>query len=146
VAACREFRRWALNHKDEFALLFGVPLPGLDDGRLDVAEECALDFTGTFYGLFIDLWHAAHFPVPSATEIDEGLRAQLSRFGATLRTDAPDGALLVFLRCWVLLYGAVSMEVFGHLGFALDDPATMFEYTLSDLARLVGLEYPLPAN
>jgi Tetracyclin repressor-like, C-terminal domain len=52
----------------------------------------------------------------------------------------------VFLRCWVLLYGAVSMEVFGHLGFALDDPATMFEYTLSDLARLVGLEYPLPAN
>jgi hypothetical protein len=33
----------------------------------------------------------------------------------------PDGAVLVFLRCWVLLYGAVSMEVFGHLGFALDD-------------------------
>ena len=146
VAACCEFRRWALSHKDEFALLFGVPLPGLDDGRLDVAEECALEFAGTFYGLFIDLWHAARFPVPSAAEIDEGLRAQLSRFGATLRTDAPDGALLVFLRCWVLLYGAVSMEVFGHLGFALDDPATMFEYTLSDLARLVGLEYPLPAN
>jgi AcrR family transcriptional regulator len=146
VAACREFRRWALSHKDEFALLFGVPLPGLDDGRLDVAEECALEFAGTFYGLFIDLWHAGRFPVPSAAEIDEELRAQLSRFGATLRTDAPDGALLVFLRCWVLLYGAVSMEVFGHLGFALDDPATMFEYTLSDLARLVGLEYPLPAN
>jgi AcrR family transcriptional regulator len=146
VTACREFRRWALNHKDEFALLFGVPLPGLDDGRLDVAEECALEFAGTFYGLFIELWHAVRFPVPSAAEIDEGLRAQLSRFGATLGTDAPDGALLVFLRCWVLLYGAVSMEVFGHLGFALDDPATMFEYTLSDLARLVGLEYPLPAN
>jgi len=27
VAACREFRRWALTHKDEFALVFGVPLP-----------------------------------------------------------------------------------------------------------------------
>ena len=44
-----------------------------------------------------------------------------------------------------LLYGAVSMEVFGHLGFALDDPAPMFELTLGDLAALVGLEYPLPA-
>jgi Tetracyclin repressor-like, C-terminal domain len=55
VAACREFRRWALSQKDEFALLFGVPLPGLDDGRLDVAEECAVEFAGTFYGLFIDL-------------------------------------------------------------------------------------------
>jgi hypothetical protein len=45
----------------------------------------------------------------------------------------------------MLLYGAVSMEVFGHLGFALDDPAPMFELTLGDLAGLVGLEYPLPA-
>jgi hypothetical protein len=44
----------------------------------------------------------------------------------------------------MLLYGAVSMEVFGHLGRALDDPSPMFELTLGDLARLVGLEYPLP--
>jgi len=38
VAACREFRRWALNHKDEFGLVFGVPLPGLNDGRYDIAD------------------------------------------------------------------------------------------------------------
>src|SRR6266436_4341323 len=27
VAACGEFRRWALNHQDEFGLVFGMPLP-----------------------------------------------------------------------------------------------------------------------
>ncbi len=145
VAACREFRRWGMSHKDEFTLLFGVPLPGLDDGRLDIAEQCALEFAGTFYSLFTELWKAAPFPVPGPDEIDAGMRAQLDRFGALMRTEAPAGALLVFLRCWVLLYGAVSMEVFGHLGFALDDPAPMFEFTLADLARLVGLEYPVPA-
>jgi AcrR family transcriptional regulator len=145
IAACREFRRWALGHKDEFALLFGVPLPGLDDGRFDIAEECALEFAGTFYALFIELWQAVHFPVPRPAEIDGGLRTQLGRFRATLGTDAPDGALLVFLRCWMLLYGAVSMEVFGHLGFALTDAAPMFEFTLADLARMVGLKYPQPA-
>jgi len=145
VAACRAFRRWGLSHRDEFTLLFGVPLPGLDDGRFDVAEECALEFATTFYTLFFELWNATHFPVPGPAEIDEGLRAQLRRFGATLGTDAPDGALLVFLRCWVVLYGAVAMEVFGHLGFAIDDPTPMFEFTLADLARLVALEYPLPA-
>ena len=144
VAACREFRRWALHHKDEFALLFGVPSPGLDDGRLDIAEECALEFVGTFYALFVELWHAAPFPVPGPDGLNAGLRAELTSFRAMLTTDAPDGALLVFLRCWVLLYGAVSMEVFGHLGFAIKDPAPMFEFTLTDLARLVGLEYPLP--
>jgi len=145
VAACREFRRWALNHKDEFALLFGVPVPGLDDGRFDIAEQCALEFAGTFYVLFLELWNASRFPVPADADIDPVLRRQLGRFGEKLRANAPDGAILVFLRCWTLLYGAVSMEVFGHLGFALDDPAPMFELTLGDLAGLVGLEYPLPA-
>ncbi len=146
VAACREFRRWALDHKAEFAMLFGVPLPGLGEREFDVAQACALEFAGTFYTLFLDLWNAFPFPVPEDTRIDPRLAAQLGRFRATLRTDAPDGAILVFLRCWILLYGAVSMEVFGHLGFALDDPAPMFELTLADLARLVGLEYPLPAG
>ncbi|MDX6419608.1 MAG: hypothetical protein QOG28_4228 [Trebonia sp.] len=146
VAACREFRRWGLRHKDEFTLLFGVPLPGLDDGRFDVAEECALEFAATFYTLFFELWNATHFPVPGPAEVDEGLRAQLRRFGTTLGTDAPEGALLVFLRCWTVLYGAVAMEIFGHLGFALDDPAPMFEFTLADLGRLVGLEYPPPGG
>jgi len=129
VAACREFRRWGLGHKDEFSLLFGVPLPGFDDGRLDIAEQCAMEFAGTFYTLFLELWNHTHFSVPAPAEIDQGLIPQL-------------GAILVFLRCWIVLYGAVAMEAFGHLGFALDDPAPMFEYTLADLARLVGLEYP----
>ena len=38
----------------------------------------------------------------------------------------------------------VAMEVFGHMRFALEDPAPMFEITLGDLATLVGLRYPLP--
>ena len=41
------------------------------------------------------------------------------------------------------VYGAVAMEVFGHLRFALEDPAPMFEITLGDLASLIGLRYPL---
>jgi hypothetical protein len=35
----------------------------------------------------------------------------------------------------------VSLEVFGHLHFALDDAAPMFEITLAELAALVGLDY-----
>jgi AcrR family transcriptional regulator len=143
IAACREFRRWALNHTGEFGLLFGVPLPGLDDGRYDVADECALAFAGTFFELFLELWNHLRFPVPEAGEIDPGLRGQLGRYRDALGTDIPEGAVLTFLRCWTVLYGAVSMEVFGHLRFALEDPAPMFELTLADLAGMVGLSYPL---
>ena len=144
VAACREFRRWALNHKAEFALLFGVPLPGLDDVRYDYADECALAFAGVFFALFLELWSAAPFPVPSAEDIDPVLREQLLRYGDALGAGLPVGAVLTFLRCWIVLYGAVAMEVFGHINFALPDPGPMFEITLGDLASLVGLRYPLP--
>jgi AcrR family transcriptional regulator len=145
VAACGEFRRWALNHKDEFALVFGVPLPGLDDGRYDIADECALAFAGTFFTLFLELWHKVPFGIPADEQIDPVLRDQLARYRDALGTSIPLGAVMTFLRCWTVLYGAVAMEVFGHMRFALEDPAPMFELTLGDLAALVGLRYPLPA-
>jgi hypothetical protein len=145
AAACQEFRRWSLTHQAEFSLLFGIPLPGLDDGRYDIADECALAFAGTFFTLFLELWTTAPFPVPATADVDPGLRDQLSRYRDALGTDIPVGAVLTFLRCWTVLYGAVAMEVFGHMRFALEDPAPMFELTLSDLAALVGLRYPLPA-
>jgi AcrR family transcriptional regulator len=142
VAACRAFRRWALDHKPEFGLMFGVPVPGLDDVRHDVAGEKALTFAGTFFGLFLELWRAAPFPVLAAEDMDPALSGQLAGYRDALGTDMPVGAVLTFLRCWTLLYGAVSMEVFGHMSFALTDPAPMFEITLGDLAALVGLSYP----
>jgi AcrR family transcriptional regulator len=143
VAACQEFRRWALSHKAEFGLLFGVPLPGLDDRRYDVADECALALAGTFFALFLELWNHLKFPVPEDAEIDPGLRDQLFRYRDSLGTDIPVGAVLTFLRCWMVLYGALAMEVFGHMSFALEDAAPMFDLTLADLARMVGLNSPL---
>jgi len=146
VAACREFRRWSLRHPAEFSLVFGVPLPGVDDGRYDIASACALQFAGVYFTLFLKLWHAHPFPVQAPSEIDPGLRDQLERYITSIGADIPVGTMLIFLRCWVLLYGAVSMEMFGHLGFALDDPSPMFDIMLSDLAALVGLRYPLPED
>jgi AcrR family transcriptional regulator len=144
VAACHQFRRWSLSHRGEFGLLFGVPVPGLDDfDGHDVAQQCALEFAATFYTLFLELWAVSPFPVLADAAIDPRLRPQLASFRAKLGARVPDGAILVFLRCWVLLYGAVAMEVFGHLGFALDDPVPMFDLTLSDLAAMLGLRDPM---
>jgi AcrR family transcriptional regulator len=143
AAACHEFRHWALSHKDEFGLTFGAPLPFIDDNRNDIADECALQLGGIFFALFLELWDKARFAVPDPDQIDPGLRDQLTTYGNALGADLPAGAMLTFLRCWVLLYGSVSMEVFGHLGFALIDAAPMFEITITEMAKLVGLRYPL---
>ena len=105
----------------------------------DIVDKCADKFSGEFLALFYELWTRHPFPVPADDEIEPGLAAQLARYRDGLGVDLPVGAILIFLRCWVRLYGMVSLEVFGHLGFALDDPAAMFDYTLAELRELLGL-------
>jgi AcrR family transcriptional regulator len=145
VAACRAFRSWSLAHPGEFGLVFGVPLPiDLDTAQDDIASACASRFASLFFGLFIHLWETVRFPIPSDDEIDPALMAQLGRHVEMMHQgDLPAGAHVIFLRCWTALYGAVALEVFGHLNFALENPEPLFEYVLSDLAKLVGLSYPL---
>lgn len=146
VAGCRAFRTWTLEHVPEFSLIFGSPLPGLEvlhEIHDDPTIDCGYQFGQVFLDLFGDLFHKHPFAVPADDDVAPALRDQLARFRDMVGSDLPIGALQTFLRCWVRLYGAVSLEAFGHLKFALDDPSPMFELMLTDLAAMVGLQYPL---
>lgn len=146
LAASREFRRWALAHPREYALLFGSPLPGLDIDRDDFAAECGRRFGGVFMTLFLELWNKSPFPVLPDEEIDPGLRRQLARYRDSMSVSLPVGAVLTFLQCWARLQGGVSLEVMGHLSFALDDPAPLFELMLAEMASRLGLVYSPPGR
>jgi AcrR family transcriptional regulator len=149
LAACWEFRRWSLGHPREFGLIFGTPLPGLHVEQDEITAEGGGQFGNTFFILMIELYRKQPFPVPPDDEIDPGLAEQLERYRdglGQLAAGLPIGLLLVFLRCWVRLYGIVSLEVFGHLGFALDDARPMFELMLAEMAPMVGLQYQPPSR
>jgi len=147
MVAARSFRRWSLDHRREYALLFGAPLPGLGhQEQVDFAEECAQRFGLTFLTLFLELWNMSPFTVTPDDEIDPALREQLRRYrDEALGVELPLGVIQAFLQCWVRLQGAVSLEVFGHLDFALSDPEPMFELMLSELTPKLGLTYRPPA-
>jgi AcrR family transcriptional regulator len=147
IAGCQEFRAWALGHVPEFSMLFGSPIPGLEylyEVHRDPAVDCGYEFGQVFLDLFGNLYRRRPFPIPADEDIQPGLGEQLSRYRDLTHTDLPLGALQTFLRCWVLLYGTVSLEVFGHLKFALDQAAPMFELMMTDMAAMVGLVYPPP--
>lgn len=143
MAGCREFRSWALTHVPEFSMLFGSPVPGYDVLHDDPTVECGRQFGKVFLDLFGDLYRRRPFPIPADSDIQPELRQQLARYREVLGSDLPLGALQTFLRCWVLLYGTVSLEVFGHLRFALDDASPMFELMLSDMAPMIGLSHQM---
>jgi AcrR family transcriptional regulator len=145
LAACWEFRRWSLGHPREFRLIFATPLPGLHVQHDEITAESGGQFGNTFFALMLELYRKQPFPVPPDEQIDDGLKVQLERYRdglGQLAAGLPLGLLLVFLRCWVRLYGIVSLEVFGQLSFALDDGRPMFELMLAEMAPLVGLQYP----
>jgi AcrR family transcriptional regulator len=140
VAGCREFRKWAFEHAAEFDMIFGSPLPGLQLEHDDPVVECGYQFGQVFLDLFSNLYRRSPFPISPDDQIDPALRSQLDRYRTLVGSDLPLGALLTFLRCWVLLYGTVALEVGGHLKFALDDATPMFELMMSDLGQILGLE------
>jgi AcrR family transcriptional regulator len=143
IAGCREFRAWALEHVPEFEMVFGASVPGIEIEILhnDHGEECGFQFGRLFLDLFGELYRKRPFPIAPDADLLPGMRSQLERYRDVTGTDLPLGALQTFLRCWVLLYGTVGLEVSGHLRFALDDASPMFELMLADLAQMVGLHY-----
>jgi AcrR family transcriptional regulator len=144
-AACYAFRDWSLSHAREFGLVFATPLPGLHVQKDEITADSGAEFGNTFFLLMLELWRKHQFAVPPDDQIDPELRVQLETYReglAGLAEGLPLGLLLTFLRCWVRLYGIVSLEVFGHLSFALDDGRPMFELMLSEMAPQVGLDYP----
>jgi AcrR family transcriptional regulator len=142
IAVTMSFRTWARSHPREFELVFATPVgdPGAPkDERLEV---CGRRFGGVFQGLFIELWMDRPFPVLADDELDPRLRAQLGDWAADNAIPLPPGALAEFLTCWVRLYGMISLEVFGHLSFALSDVDPMFDAMLAETAGRLGLPWP----
>lgn len=147
IVATRAFRSWAADHPREFGLVFGMPLPGVQElaGPEDMAGK---RFAILFTTLFAQLWVSRPFEVPADEEIPPALRAQLQRYRDAVSplVDSaavlPLGAIQRFLQGWVQLYGVVTMEVFGHLGFCLDDVSEFFEAQLAAIATLLGMPPP----
>lgn len=83
--------------------------------------------------------------MPPDDEIHPVLRPQLAHYrDEVLRVDLPLGVIQQFLKCWIRLQGGVSLEVFGHLEFALHDAEPMFELMLSEVSPELGLTYTPP--
>ena len=140
------FRQWALDHRSEFGLLFGAPIPGvLRDNSVhpDPNEDRGMRFGQVWLELFAELWRQHPVSVPRARDIDPRLREQLAGYHEQIGRMVPIGAVALYLSCWVQLYGAVATEAFGHLDFALQDGdgGPMFDGLMGELAGKLGLEH-----
>lgn len=147
LTVCRAFRRWSVRHPAEFQLIFGAPPPGYSKPPEGPDQVAAQRFGGVFLGLFAQIWMRRPFAVPADSELDPRLLVQLQQMTKVVDPRLPAGARYRFLGCWVRLYGAVAMEVFGHMQWAVDEGSGFYETELRQLSELLGMaeEYRPPA-
>jgi AcrR family transcriptional regulator len=145
LACSREFRHYALTHRNEFQLVFANPLPDLMVPCEGPLEAAAQRIGHVFAGLFADLVQHGFMRTPVPEEVDPALLAAVSE--GVKDYDLPAPLMVRFVQCWTMLYGCVCMEVFGHLAWAMADTEPMFELTIQQCGELIGIgeHYQPPA-
>ncbi|MEI8081402.1 MAG: TetR/AcrR family transcriptional regulator [Actinomycetes bacterium] len=140
AAASRAFRTWAIANPAEFGLVFSTPLRAPHDPTNPTpAQQGSQRFGGIFSALFLELWMSAPFDVPAPDELAPGLVEGLFQLGQWLtevaEADFPPGALVAFIDAWTRLHGAVALETFHHLEWAMPDCSPLFEQTLNEITK-----------
>ncbi|MBF6334004.1 TetR/AcrR family transcriptional regulator [Nocardia transvalensis] len=139
LAMCRALRGWATEHPAEFGWMFATPSTTLAPESL--SHEAALGFEAVFRDEVAARWTTNPFPVPELSELDPGLREQLTAYSRSIDGQLPPEAAHVFLVCWIRLYGLLCMEVFGQVKFAFTDLTPIYEDALREICGALGLDY-----
>jgi AcrR family transcriptional regulator len=137
LAVCHAVRDWAVAHPQEYALLYGSPVPGYaaPEDTIVPAMRSAVVF-GRIVG---DAGRQGRldppggYPPPPAS-----FAADAAMIAEAVLPDLPDDVVARAVTAWPGLFGAVSFELFGQYNNVITDLAAVFDYAMRGLGRHVG--------
>lgn len=150
MAVCEAVRAWAIANPNEYALIYGSPVPGYVAPTDTVAPASRV--SNLLVQILADVTQAGQAPAAGsgqAPAAKEGhLAAACSRALAPLRAvlprAVPDEAIQAGLMVWAALFGTVSFELFGQfhnvVGDSPGDRDAFFAECVRRWARQVGID------
>lgn len=135
-ALCEAVRAWAREHPQEYALIYGSPVPGYQAPEATVAPFARVPLTllGVLRDADGDVARTSGEIAPSA-ELARQLRAVADATGY----DLPAPALARAFFAWTSIFGIISFELFGQLKGSVDPADPFFAYVVERHADLLGL-------
>jgi AcrR family transcriptional regulator len=134
------YREWALAHPQDYALIFGTPIPGYHapEEKTNPAAKRAMD-------VLIDGLMAADKaglldPALEYSKPTPALQKQLAAWKKNHGYTAPTQALHLALVCWSRLHGLTSLELFNQIQPMLAAPADLYRAEVLALLTSAGLE------
>jgi AcrR family transcriptional regulator len=115
MAAAGAYRDWARNEPQQFALLFGQPVPGYaapDEGPTTEAAKRAMD---QLADLFISAAQQHKLKKPLIREVPMGVVECQSAKHEEQEGLVPAENFQAMLHVWSMLHGFTCLEVYGHL-------------------------------
>lgn len=138
-AAIHAYRRWALDNRNRFLLIFGTPIPGYTPSQQGPAAEAAHRMTQVFLAIVVEGTRSGALVPPRSTRIAEPGEVALVN---TVAPGFPPEAVGPFLGTWAHVHGMVTLEVLHHLDEVYPDPETFFR---AEVERLIAAWLPAAA-
>jgi AcrR family transcriptional regulator len=144
MAIARGVRSWAVAHPNEYALIFGSPIPGYaaPSGTIAPASRVPL----LLGDLLRDLMSEESYDVGAHPEPSVAVQRAIDPVRPMMPEDVPSDLMVRGLMAWTYLFGAVSFEVFGHRHNVIADHEVFFDHEVRRLAQMVGLVPVIPAK
>lgn len=135
MAVAHAVRNWARANPHEYALVYGSPVPGYQ-----APEDTVVPASRITNVLLAILEDAAAAGADGAGEhLSRRARATLRTMRVRHAPEVPEGLLAGGLMAWSLLFGAISLELFGHLHNVIDDPDALFDHEMRRAAETLSL-------
>jgi AcrR family transcriptional regulator len=130
-------RRWAVAHPQEYALIFGGPVPDYraPADTIDPAVRIPL----LMLAIVGDAAAAGRTLPPDDRPLPEPVRADFAVLRDTVAPTLSDQHLARMLTAWSQLIGSISFELFGHLKNVVRDYELYFDYQMRGAALSLGL-------
>ncbi len=140
LAAPSAYRDWALAHPEDFALIFGTPIPGYEAPRELTVPAAGRSFQ-VFASIIADAIQAGVMVPPAAyTRFPPAVHAALTAMQEQEGYAFPLEALYMTTVGWTQIHGLITLELFGHTGSVVGDTGEFYRYEIQNMLRHLGLQ------
>ena len=140
IGACLTYRKWALAHPQDYALVFGTPIPGYHAPD-EITQPAAKRNMDVFVGLLEAAKQAGKLvPAPLYAKPPSALQSQLSAWKKNFGYAESTFALHLALVGWSRLHGLVSLELFNQIEPMIPSPLDLYSAEVLGLLQQVGFD------
>ncbi len=134
VDAALAIRAWALAHPNDYALIYGTPIPGY--AAPDDTVTSGTRVSRALVGIVRD---ADRLDPIVGRPLEASLRESFASLRAEIDLDVDDATTLAIITAWSQLFGLLSFELFGQTRNFVSDDEALFRAAAVAMAASIGL-------